>query len=68
MDRETECALVARLREGDADAFDAIYEAFNARLFTFLLRLCRRREVAEDLLEELARPGNVHPLSDHLRR
>lgn len=53
MDRETECALVARLREGDADAFDAIYEAFNARLFTFLLRLCRRREVAEDLLEEL---------------
>jgi RNA polymerase sigma-70 factor (ECF subfamily) len=25
---------------------------FNARLFTFLLRSCRRREVAEDLLEE----------------
>ncbi len=52
MDRETECALVGRLRERDADAFDAIHEAFHARLFTFLLRLSRRRDVAEDLLEE----------------
>src|SRR4026208_2206947 len=52
MDRETECTLVGRLRERDADAFDAIHEAFHARLFTFLLRLSRRRDVAEDLLEE----------------
>jgi len=52
MDRETEIALVGRLRKGDAAAFDAIHEAFHARLFTFLLRLCRRRDVAEDLLEE----------------
>ena len=52
MDRETECALVARLREGDAAAFDAVHEAFQTRLFTFLLRLSRRRDVAEDLLEE----------------
>jgi RNA polymerase sigma-70 factor (ECF subfamily) len=52
MDRDTEIVLVARLRNGDAAAFDAIHEAFHARLFTFLLRLCRRRDVAEDLLEE----------------
>jgi RNA polymerase sigma factor (sigma-70 family) len=52
MDRDTECALVGRLREGDADAFDAIHEAFHGRLFTFLLRLSRRHDVAEDLLEE----------------
>jgi RNA polymerase sigma-70 factor, ECF subfamily len=52
MDRETECALVARLRDGDTAAFDAVHEAFQTRLFTFLLRLCRRRDVAEDLLEE----------------
>jgi RNA polymerase sigma-70 factor (ECF subfamily) len=52
MDRELETALVDRLRRGDASAFDAVYDAFNARLFTFLLRLSRRREVAEDLLEE----------------
>src|SRR5688572_13460277 len=52
MDRETELALVAGLREGSAAAFDAVHQAFQTRLFTFLLRLCRRRDVAEDLLEE----------------
>jgi RNA polymerase sigma-70 factor (ECF subfamily) len=52
VDRETELALVEALRHGDAAAFDEIYSAFNARLFTFLVRLSRRRDVAEDLLEE----------------
>jgi len=52
MDRETELALVRRLREGELNAFDAIYEALNLRLLTFLVRLSRRRDVAEDLLEE----------------
>lgn len=52
MDRDTELTLVAGLRDGDAAAFDAVHEAFQMRLFTFLLRLCRRRDVAEDLLEE----------------
>jgi RNA polymerase sigma-70 factor (ECF subfamily) len=44
--------LVARLKAGDSSAFDAIHAAWNARLFTFLVRLSRRRDVAEDLLEE----------------
>src|SRR5438876_4586701 len=52
VERETELALVKRLRNGDADAFDEAYSAFNIRLFTFLLRLSHRRDVAEDLLEE----------------
>jgi RNA polymerase sigma-70 factor (ECF subfamily) len=52
MDRETELALVGRLRQGDPNAFDAVHDAFNTRLFNFLARLSRRREVAEDLLEE----------------
>jgi RNA polymerase sigma-70 factor (ECF subfamily) len=52
MDRDTELALVSRLREGDTAAFDAVYEVFHTPLFTFLLRLSRRRDVAEDLLEE----------------
>jgi len=52
VDRDTELALVERLRQGDADAFDEVYAAFNTRVFTFLVRLSRRRDVAEDLLEE----------------
>lgn len=52
MDRECELELVARLRAGDAAAFDDVHAAFNTRLFNFLARLARRRDVAEDLLEE----------------
>lgn len=52
MDRESELELVAQLRTGDAAAFDRVYGEFNARLFSFLTRLSRSRDVAEDLLEE----------------
>jgi RNA polymerase sigma-70 factor (ECF subfamily) len=52
MDRESELELVARIRAGDAGAFEAIHAEFNGRLFNFLARLSRRREVAEDLLDE----------------
>ena len=45
MDPDTEQALVERLRRGDKAAFDAVYDAFNLRLFTFLLRLTRRYHV-----------------------
>ena len=52
MDQSSDAPLVARLQAGDASAFDEVHSAHNARLFNFLLRLSRRRELAEDLLEE----------------
>ena len=52
MEREHELALVARLKGADSAAFDEVHAAFNTRLFNFLARLSRRRDVAEDLLEE----------------
>jgi len=52
MDREAELGLVERLRGGDTAAFDAVFDAYHAALFRFLCRLGRRRDVAEDLLEE----------------
>ena len=52
MDREIETALVARLRAGDPAAFDVAHDTYHARLFNFLARLSRRRDVAEDLLAE----------------
>lgn len=66
MDRETELVLIARLGDKDPDAFDAVHAAFNARLFNFLGRLCRRRDLAEDLLEEtwlrlVAHAGRLEP-------
>ncbi|HSP91928.1 MAG TPA: RNA polymerase sigma factor [Vicinamibacterales bacterium] len=52
MERDIELALVGRLRDGEPGAFDAFYEAYRARVFSFLARLTRSREVAEDLAEE----------------
>ena len=52
VERNIELALVERLRQGDLDAFDDVFAAFNTPLLTFLVRLSRRRDVAEDLLEE----------------
>ncbi len=52
MDRDLELQLVARLRQCDAEAFEAVHDAFHARLFNFLARLSNNRDVAEDLLEE----------------
>jgi RNA polymerase sigma-70 factor (ECF subfamily) len=52
MDRELELQLLERLRAGDSEAFGAVHDAFNSRLYSFLARLSNRRDVAEDLLEE----------------
>ena len=52
MDRDSELALVERLRSGDTAAFDVIYDAYPARLVNCLTRLSRRRDTAEDLVEE----------------
>lgn len=53
MDREIELELIGRLRGGDAAAFDAVYAAYHARLLNFLARLSGRRDLAEDLVEEM---------------
>jgi RNA polymerase sigma-70 factor, ECF subfamily len=52
MDREVELSLLRRLRDADTDAFDQIYDTFNARLYGFLTRLSGRRDIADDLVEE----------------
>ena len=69
MDREIELRLVARLKAGDRAAFEAIYEAYRPRIFGFLVRLSRRRDVAEDLLEEtwLRLVTRAQTLTDHAR-
>ncbi len=52
VERDTERCMVARLKAGNAAAFEAVYDEYRPRLFTFLARLSRRRDVAEDLLDE----------------
>jgi RNA polymerase sigma-70 factor (ECF subfamily) len=52
MQGEMGSSVVQRLRAGDRAAFDEVYVAYNDRLFTFLVRLSCRRDIAEDLVEE----------------
>jgi RNA polymerase sigma factor (sigma-70 family) len=44
--------LLSRVRQGDEHAFDRVYQLYHARLFGYLLRMARRRDLAEDLLQE----------------
>lgn len=39
MERDLELVLVARLRLGEDAAFDAIYDAWNTRIYRFLVRM-----------------------------
>jgi RNA polymerase sigma-70 factor (ECF subfamily) len=49
---DREAAWVAGLRRGDAASFDAVFAAYRKRLYGYLVRMTRRRDVAEDLLQE----------------
>lgn len=52
MSEPSDAELVARLRTGDAVAFDLAYARYHRRIYAFLMRMLLRREIAEDLLQE----------------
>jgi len=49
---DDERAWVDGLRRGEPAAFDAVFAAYRRRLYGYLVRMTRRRDVAEDLLQE----------------
>ena len=51
--RSSSAQLVTRLRSGDAGAFDEIDEWMRPRVWSFLARLSGRRDVADDLAQEV---------------
>ncbi len=53
MDHETEARLLEGLRQGNESAFDEIYAAYRPRIFSFVARMVGRREVAEELCQEV---------------
>ncbi|MGE0551438.1 MAG: RNA polymerase sigma factor [Kofleriaceae bacterium] len=56
-------AWVERLRAGEPAAFDAVFASFHRRLYGYLVRMTRRRDVAEDLMQEV-----FLRLAQHARR
>lgn len=61
--------LVRLAREDGAAAFELLYNAYRGRIFTFLLRLARSSEVADDLAQEtfLKAHRAIASLSDDAR-
>ena len=53
MPAAADAALVDRLRRGERAAFRELYARFAQASFGFLLRLCGRRDVAEDLQQDV---------------
>ena len=60
---DPERAWLAGLRRGDPASFDAVFAAYRRRLYGYLVRMTRRRDVAEDLLQE-----TFLRLAQHARR
>lgn len=47
-----ENALLQRIIEGDASAFEVFYKAYYTKLFRFILRMTRQPESVEELIQE----------------
>lgn len=45
--------LMLRYRDGDASAFEILYERHKRPLYRYLQRMCRQREIADDLFQEV---------------
>lgn len=46
-------ALMLRYRNGDVRAFEVLYERHKGALYRYLRRMCRGRETADDLFQEV---------------
>ena len=46
-------ALMLRYKDGDIAAFEALYRRHNDPLYRYLLRMCRHRDTAEDIFQDV---------------
>lgn len=46
-------ALMLRYRDGDSAAFETLYRRHNDALYRYLLRLCRHRDTADDIFQDV---------------
>lgn len=51
-DSAQESEWIVGLREGQPQAFLAVYQHYRVRIYSFLLRLSGRRDLADDLLQD----------------
>lgn len=52
-DMDADQQLMARVRDGDREAFEVLYSRFGSPVMRFLYRLCGERSLAEDLTQDV---------------
>jgi RNA polymerase sigma-70 factor (ECF subfamily) len=52
VDNERDQRLLDRVAQGDRDAFQHLYQVYHRRLARFLVRLTRRQEIAEEIIND----------------
>ena len=58
-------ALMLRYKDGDVAAFEILYRRHNDSLYRYLLRLCRHRDNADDIFQEVW--GKIIKAADRYR-
>ena len=58
-------ALMLRYKDGDIAAFETLYRRHNDALYRYLLRLCRHRDNADDVFQEVW--GKIIKAADRYR-
>ena len=58
-------ALMLRYKDGDVAAFETLYRRHNDALYRYLLRLCRHRDNADDIFQEVW--GKIIKAADRYR-
>jgi len=58
-------ALMLRYKDGDIAAFEILYRRHNDALYRYLLRLCRHRDNADDIFQEVW--GKIIKAADRYR-
>ena len=58
-------ALMLRYKDGDMAAFEILYRRHNDALYRYLLRLCRHRDNADDIFQEVW--GKIIKAADRYR-
>lgn len=53
IDRLSDAELMERIRERDEEALAAVYDRYSGLLYTFVLRLCKERALAEEMLQDI---------------
>ena len=63
--RTTDEELMSRFQQGDATAFEMLFQRFHGPIFSFLCRQCGDREVAADLRQDVFTKVVTGALSFH---